>query len=51
VDDEATKEFMITFYRNYLSGGDSRAAYLETVREMREQYERPFYWGAFVYVE
>ena len=51
VDDEATKEFMITFYRNYLSGGDSRVAYLETVREMRERYERPFYWGAFVYVE
>jgi CHAT domain-containing protein len=53
VDDEATKEFMITFYRNYLSGGDSRTAYLETVREMRtrEQYDRPFYWGAFVYVE
>ena len=51
VDDEATKDFMITFYRNYLSGGDSRAAYLETVREMREQHERPFYWGAFVYVE
>ena len=51
VDDEATKDFMITFYRNYLSGGDSRAAYLETVREMRGRYRDPFYWGAFVYVE
>ncbi len=51
VDDEATKEFMITFYRNYLSGGNSRTAYLETVREMRERYRDPFYWGAFVYVE
>jgi CHAT domain-containing protein/Tfp pilus assembly protein PilF len=56
VDDEATSELMVEFYRRWLVDGRSRAdalreAQLEMLRRCRERFRgdgAPFYWAAFV---
>lgn len=50
VDDTATKELMINFYRNYLKTGDKRASFLDAQKKVKKKYKSPFYWGAFVMV-
>ncbi len=50
VDDTATKELMINFYRNYLKTGDKRASFLDAQKKVKKKYKSPVYWGAFVMV-
>lgn len=50
VDDNATKELMIAFYRNYLKTGDKRASFLDAQKKVKKKYKSPVYWGAFVMV-
>jgi CHAT domain-containing protein len=50
VDDKATQELMILFYREWLRTGDVRRGFREAQRQIREKYHAPFYWGAFVLV-
>jgi CHAT domain-containing protein len=61
VDDEATQELMVGFYRNWLgnavgstSGGQTanskRSAFLKAQKELKAKYPNPYYWGAFVMV-
>jgi CHAT domain-containing protein len=65
VDDEATQELMVAFYRNWVSaasdqpnkGGkgltpvlSKRAAFLKAQKELKAKYPNPYYWGAFVMV-
>ena len=47
VDDQATGNFMITFYQTWLNGGDKSKAYLNAQIQMQATYKHPYYWGAF----
>lgn len=48
VNDEATQKLMTRFYDEWLTTGDKFAAFKSAQMAIREQYEEPYYWGAFV---
>ncbi len=51
VDDEATKDFMISVYTKVVKEKKSfREAYVETKREfiVSKKYSAPYYWSPFV---
>jgi CHAT domain-containing protein len=50
VADDATLNFMESFYRHYLSGKTIHEAFRNTRLEMEEKYE-PYFWAGFVLVE
>ena len=61
VNDTATQELMVSFYRNLLgenrpdslklSGrSGKRAAFLKVQKKLKAKYPNPYYWGAFVMV-
>jgi len=52
VPDESTKEFMVTFYKQLLSGESIRESYQTTQQVMSTKYpDDPFKWAAFVLIE
>lgn len=52
VDDEATKEYMETFYKLYLKEGKTiHEAYQLTQSQMKKKYKNPYYWAAFILLE
>lgn len=50
VDDQATMKLMQTFYRNWLSGQEIKSAFNEAQKVVKQEYEDPYYWAAFVMV-
>lgn len=48
VDDEATRDLMTIFYKDYLKNGNKREAFLDAQRKIKKKYKDPIYWGAFV---
>jgi len=51
VDDEATRDFMTTFYRQWLSVRlPLTEAFWNAQKEMRKARIQPYFWGAFVLV-
>ncbi|HEV7782438.1 MAG TPA: CHAT domain-containing tetratricopeptide repeat protein [Chitinophagaceae bacterium] len=53
IDDFATQELMINFYREWLKDptpGSKQKAFRAAQLKLKEKYENPFYWGAFVMV-
>ena len=48
VDDNATKDFMITFYHHFLKTNDKQAAFQLAQKTTKEKYKSPYFWGAFV---
>ena len=52
VDDAATQELMVSFYKHWLSAtnGSKRQAFLKAQKELKAKYPNPYYWGAFVMV-
>jgi len=62
VNDEATQELMVRFYKNWLGEGavgtagqaavimTKRLAFLKAQKELKAKYPDPYYWGAFVMV-
>lgn len=48
VNDQLTKQFMIDFYRHWLSGMSKPQALRKAQQTLRSQYPNPYYWGAFV---
>lgn len=50
VNDDATKELMIAFYNALFETKDKQQAYQAAIKQMREKYKKPYYWGAFILV-
>lgn len=50
VDDNATRDFMISFYQQYIQHKDKSAAFIAAQKTIRDKYIHPFFWGAFVMV-
>ena len=50
VDDQGTKDFMITFYQQMASVSNKRAAFRSAQLAMKKKYKDPYYWGAFVLI-
>ncbi len=47
VDDEATKELMIAFYREYLRHGNKGRALQQAMQHTRQRHPEPRFWAAF----
>jgi CHAT domain-containing protein/tetratricopeptide (TPR) repeat protein len=50
VDDDATQELMSTFYKELLATGDQHNSFRIAQQKIKQKYEKPFYWGAFIMV-
>jgi CHAT domain-containing protein len=48
VDDLATQELMVFFYKNWLGGASKQDSFARAQAALRAKYPHPFYWGAFV---
>jgi CHAT domain-containing protein len=48
VDDAATENLMVAFYRRYLAHGDKAAALRQAMAETRERFPHPRDWAGFV---
>jgi CHAT domain-containing protein len=48
VDDVATQELMLLFYKNWLQQNSKRKAFRLAQQELRKKYPESYYWGAFV---
>jgi CHAT domain-containing protein len=48
VDDEATKQLMVNFYKNWLSTGDLDKSFNMAQKTVRGNFNHPYYWGSFV---
>ncbi|MCU0438179.1 MAG: CHAT domain-containing protein [Raineya sp.] len=50
VDDEATKELMISFYDNWLKTNNKKQAFKLAQAKLRTKFPHPYYWGAFILI-
>ncbi len=50
VDDAATQQLMVKFYRNWLGTGNMRQSFIDAKKELRLEYPEPIYWGAFIMI-
>jgi len=48
VDDQATQEFMVAFYQQWLKTHDAASAFKAAQVKLKSIYPAPYYWGAFV---
>jgi len=51
VPDAATSELMSTFYQEWLSGQTKQNAFKTAQQKVREKYQSPYYWAAFVMMD
>jgi len=51
VDNTATKDFMIDFYQNLLSGKTKQESFKKAQQTIRENYKNPYYWAGFVMMD
>lgn len=50
VSDEGTQELMSEFYKNWLQSGDEYDAFRKARLHIKDKYQYPYYWGAFVLI-
>ncbi|TAE01215.1 MAG: CHAT domain-containing protein [Bacteroidetes bacterium] len=52
VDDNATQELMVLFYKEWFKTGDKRLAFSNAKKELRKQerFSKPKYWSPFVMI-
>lgn len=50
VDDEATHQLMVAFYRHLLSGQPRGTALQHAMSETRQRKPHPFYWAPFIFI-
>lgn len=48
VDDNATRDLMVHFYKNLIKTGNKREAFFAAQKKIKKQYKDPHYWGAFI---
>lgn len=48
VDDQATQELMVSFYKNLLQFNNLRKAFRKAQQQLKKKYPHPHFWGAFV---
>ena len=48
VDDEATQELMAAFYKGWIGGLPKNEAFRNAQKQIREKYDSPYFWAAFV---
>jgi len=48
VDDEATQELMVEFYRRLLESGNLYQSFTQAQLMLKEKYPEPYYWAPFV---
>ena len=51
VDDNITKEYMISFYKFLLKTGNKYKAYYSAQNELLRKYNNPYYWAAFILLD
>jgi CHAT domain-containing protein len=50
VNDQVTKELMISFYKKWIATGNKRKSFSDAKKEIKDKYSDPVYWGAFVMI-
>jgi CHAT domain-containing protein/Tfp pilus assembly protein PilF len=50
VNDAATQKLMITFYQEWIKGGNKRQAFKNAQLALRKDMPEPYFWGAFVMI-
>ena len=50
VNDEATQKLMVSFYQKWLASGNKRESFIQAKKELRNEYQDPIYWGAFIMI-
>jgi CHAT domain-containing protein/Flp pilus assembly protein TadD len=48
VSDEATKQLMTNFYKEWMGGKPKEEAFFAAQKSLRSNFPEPYYWGAFV---
>jgi CHAT domain-containing protein len=51
VNDRVVSDFMSKFYELWLSGNDKQVAFRMAQNYLREEYENPYYWAAFIMLD
>jgi CHAT domain-containing protein len=51
VNDEATSEFMINFYKYFMLNGDKYQAFRKAQEKLMKDYSDPYYWAAFIMLD
>ncbi len=51
VDDNVTKDFMVCFYRYLIQTNNKNVAFFNAQNEIKEKYEDPYYWAAFMMID
>ena len=55
LDDEATKLFMVEFYRNFMNGENKQQSLKNALRYLRQadngKYNKPEYWTSFIMLD
>ena len=51
VDDNVTKEFMVSFYKSLMLTNNKYTAYTYAQNEIRRKYDDPYYWAAFIMLD
>jgi CHAT domain-containing protein len=47
IDDEASRDWMISFYEEYVSHGNKARALRRAMERTRQRYPDPRYWAGF----
>ncbi|HEX9650890.1 MAG TPA: CHAT domain-containing protein [Cyclobacteriaceae bacterium] len=50
VNDEATQKLMVNFYNKWLQTGKKRESFVAAKKELRNEYQDPIFWGAFIMI-
>lgn len=50
INDKATKDMMLSFYKNWLSGKTRNEAFRLAKKEIKKKYKYPYYWASFVLI-
>jgi CHAT domain-containing protein/tetratricopeptide (TPR) repeat protein len=51
VDDNATQELIVEFYKNFLKDNDYRQSLKSAQMELMKKNPHPYYWGAFLIIQ